>query len=84
MESFVHTTCQLGGLFAFGTALMEPILANGGTTPLVYITMDATMRRPYDTIYKDLVVTIIMTKNCGYNSLRKWLAQHHMDPHGLV
>ena len=27
MESFVDTTCRLGGIFVFGTALMEPILA---------------------------------------------------------
>ena len=63
-------------------ALMEPILANGVTTLLAYIAMDAAARSPYDTLYKDLVVTIIMTKNCGYNSLRKWLTQHHMGPQG--
>ena len=26
VESFVDTTCRLGGLFAFATALMEPFL----------------------------------------------------------
>ena len=44
--------------------------------------MNAAARSPYDSLYKNLVVTIIMTKNCGYDSLRKWLAQHHMGPNG--
>ena len=61
---------------------MEPILANDGETLLKYIVMDVAERSPYDTLYKDLVVTIIMTKNCGYDSLQKWLAQHHMGPNG--
>ena len=42
--------------------------------------MDVAALSPYDTLYKHLVVSIIMTKNCGYDSLRKWLAQHHMGP----
>ena len=56
MESFVDTTCRLGGLFAFGTALIEPIFADGGTTLLAYIVMDAAARSPYYTLYKELVV----------------------------
>ena len=44
--------------------------------------MAATARSPYDSLYKDLIVTVIITKNCGYDNLRKWLAQHHMSPHG--
>ena len=60
---------------------MEPILADGGTTLMTYIAMDAAGQSPYNILYKNLVVTIIMTKNCGYDSLRKRLAQHHMSPH---
>ena len=28
----------------------------------------------------DLIITIIMTNICGYNSLRKWLAQNQTSP----
>ena len=73
MELFVDTICQLGRLFAFGTALIEPILTDGGTTLLVYISMDAVTQSSYYNLYKDLVVTIIMTKNYRYDNLRKWL-----------
>ena len=82
MESFVDTTCQLGEFFAYGTALTEPILINSRATLLAYIPIDAAARSPYDTLYKDVVVTIIMTKNCGYESIRKWSTQHHMGPNG--
>ena len=41
VESFVDTTCRLGGLFAFGKALMEPTLVADGTTLLAYMTMNA-------------------------------------------
>ena len=64
---------------------MEPILATplpGVTTLQAYIAMNAAARNPYDILYKDLIVTIIMTKNCGYGSLRKWLAQNQMGPNG--
>ena len=61
---------------------MEPILTDSGETLLTYLAMDATHRSPYDILYKDLVVTIIMTKNCGYDTLRKWLLQQHMGPNG--
>ena len=29
-----------------------------------------------------MVVTIIMTKNCGYDSIKKWLAQQYIGPNG--
>ena len=74
MESFVDTTCRLGGDFAFGTALMEPILVADGTTLQAYMAMNVAARSPYDILCKDLIGTIIMTKNCVYDSLRKWLA----------
>ena len=85
MESFVDTTCRLGGMFAFETALMEPILATPlpvVTTLQAFVIMNAAAQSPYDSLYKDLIVTIIMTKNCGYSSLRTWLAQNHMGPNG--
>ena len=82
VESFVNTTSRLRGSFPFDTALMEPILTDTGETLLTYLAMNAANRSPYDILYKDLVVTIIMTKNCGYDSLRKWLSKQHMGPHG--
>ena len=83
VESFVDTTARPpGGSFAFGTALMEPILTDGGENLLTYLLMDATQRSPYDILYKDFVATIIMTNNCGYETLRKWLLQQHMVPNG--
>ena len=66
-------------------AVMVPILAAPASSVAIlqaYIAMNVAAQSPYDTLYKDLIVTIIMTKNCGYDSLRKWLAQHHMDPTG--
>ena len=41
---------------------MEPILANDGETLLTYLGMSAATRSPYDYLYKDMVITIIMTK----------------------
>ena len=46
---------------------MEPILAlpvPSVTTLQVCIAIDATAQSLYNSLYKDLVVTIIMTKNC--------------------
>ena len=83
MELFVNSTSRLGGMFAFGTVLMEPILAAplpGATILQAYITMNASARSPYDILYKGLIVMIIMTKNCGYSSLRTWLAQSNIGP----
>ena len=74
VESFVDTTSRLGGSFAFGTALMEPILTNDGETLLTYLGMDAVTQSPYDSLYKDMLVTIIINNNCGYDSIIKWLA----------
>ena len=71
MESFVKTTAQLGGLFPFGTTLMKLILTDGGETLVTYLAMDAANRSPYDILYKDFVATIIMKKNCGYESLKE-------------
>ena len=72
-------------MLVFGTTLMEPILAvpaPGVTILQAYIVMNAAAQSPYDYLYKDLFTTIIMIKNCGFNSLRKWMAQHHMSPNG--
>ena len=74
------TAVQLGGKFAFGSSMMEPILVDDDETLASYLAMDATHQRPYEDLYKDLVVTIIMLKNCGFESLRKWLSKQHMDP----
>ena len=82
MESFICTKSRLGGSFAFGTALMEPILAGNGDTLLTYLGKDAATRSPYDTLYKDMVVTFIMTKNCRYDIIRKWPAQQYTGPNG--
>ena len=82
---FVAATCQLGRVFAFETTLMEPILAAplpGGATLQAYVGKDTAAHRLYDTLYMDLIVTFIMTKNYGYSSLRKGLAQNQMGPGG--
>ena len=66
---------------------MEPILAvplPGATTLQSYVGMDEAAQRLYDTLYKNLIVTIIMTKNCGYSSLSKWLSQNQMSSGGQV
>ena len=42
--------------------------------------MTAVNQRPYEVLYEDMVVTILMIKNYGYASLRKWLSQQHMGP----
>ena len=84
VESFVETTAQLGGLFPFSATLMEPILTDAGETLVTYLTMDVANQSPYDILYKDYIVTIIIAKNYGYKSLRKWLSQQHMAPQGLA
>ena len=63
---------------------MEPFLTDAGETLTTYLVMDVAHRSPYDALYKDYIVTIIMTKNCGYGSLKKWLLQQDMAPHGLA
>ena len=65
VKSYVATTCKLGGLLAFGSTFMEPILA--AAQPVVtlqaYVCMDEAAQRPYNLLYTDLIVTIIMTKD---------------------
>ena len=43
-----------------------------------YVGMNEAVRRPYDSLYTDLIVTIIMTNGCSYGSLKKWLAQNQL------
>ena len=40
VESYVETTCQLGGFFSFGTSLIEPFLTDAGETLTTYLAMD--------------------------------------------
>ena len=83
VEADVATSFRLGGTLAFGSTLMEDImvaLLPGVTILQAYTGMKATARRPYDILYMNLIMTIIMTKNYNYNSLRKWLAQNKMIP----
>ena len=81
VEPYVATTHKLGGLLAFGSTLMEPILA--AAQPVVtlqaYTGMDEAARRLYDLLYADLIVTIIMT-NDSYGSLKQWLVQNQLIP----
>ena len=73
---------KLGGLLAFGSTLMEPILAaaNPAVTLPSYVAMNEVQRRPYDLLYADKIVTIIMTDGCSYGSLKNWLAQNQLVP----
>ena len=82
VESYVATTCKLGGLFTYGSTLMEPILAAAQlmVTLQAYVRMNEAVRRPYDLLYTDLIVTIIMTKGYSYGSLKKLLAQNQLIP----
>ena len=61
---------------------MESILAAAqpAITLQAYVGMNEAAQRPYDILYKALIVTIIMTKGCNFDSLRKWLAQNQMIP----
>ena len=61
---------------------MEHNLTNDGETLLMYLEIDAATQSPYDSLYKDMVFTIIMTKNCGYDSIRKWVTQQYTGPNG--
>ena len=70
-ESFVDTTCQLGGLFAYGAALMEPILADGRTTLLAYIAIDAAAQSPYDILYYN-PSSSLFEKDFRLLSVRRW------------
>ena len=61
---------------------MEPILA--ASQPVVtfqaYMAMNEAQRRPYDLLYADKVVAIIMTDGCSFGSLKNWLAQNQLIP----
>ena len=73
---------KLGGLLAFGSALMKPILAaaNPAVTLPAYVAMNEAQRKPYDLLYADKVVAIIMTDGCSFGSLKNWLAQNQLIP----
>ena len=50
---------------------MEPFLTANGESLESYFAMPAVQQRPYEDLYEDMVVTILMIKNCGYESLQK-------------
>ena len=82
VESYTATTMKLGGLLSFGSTLMEPILA--ASQPVVtlqeYVAMNEAQRRPYDLLYADKVVAVIMTDGYSFGSLKNWLAQNQLIP----
>ena len=80
VESHVAITYKLGGTLPFGSTLMEPILAAAQPAVILqaYVGINEAARRPYDLLYTDLLVTIIMTNGCSYGSLKKWLAQNQL------
>ena len=80
VDSHVATTSKLAGMLAFGSTLMEPILAAAqpAVTLQAYVAMNEAQRRSYDLLYADKVVAIIMTNGCSYGSLKKWLAQNQL------
>ena len=80
IESQVATTVQLGGKLAYGSTPMKPLLAVDEETLQSYFAMVPADQRPYEALYEGMVVTILMIKNCGYESLRKWLSQQDMGP----
>ena len=83
VEAHLATTYRLGVTLAFGSTLMEDILAApllGAITLQAYVGMDTAAQRSYDFVYMNLIVTIIMTKGYSYSSLRKWLTQNQIIP----
>ena len=84
LESLVDTVFKAGGLFAFGTKLMEPILAGTGAAPAetiaTYMAMDLETRKPFDLVYKDRVVGLLMVKGNKYTSMRRHLMQAQLQP----
>ena len=42
--------------------------------------MTPAQQAPYNNLYKDMVVTVIMLKNYGYDTLRTWLSKQYMGP----
>ena len=81
VESNVATACRMGGEFAFGTKLMELVLDS--VQPVItlaqYFVLAPANKRPYEVLYEDAIVAIIITKGCMYSSLREWLAQQEMS-----
>ena len=59
---------------------MEPLLVVDGETLESYFGMVPADQLPYEALYEDMVVTIIMIKNCGYGLIQRWLLQQHMGP----
>ena len=61
---------------------MEPNLA--ASQPVVtlqaYMAMNEAQRSPYDLLYADKVVAIIMTDGCSFGRLINWLAQNQLIP----
>ena len=82
VESYTATTMKLPGLLAFGSTLMEPILA--ASQPVVtlqgYVGMNEAARRPYDLLYADKVVSVIMIDGCSFGSLKNGLTQNQLIP----
>ena len=72
VESRVATTSKLAGMLAFRSTLMEPILAAAqpAVTLYTYVAMNEAQRQPYDLLYADKVVAIIMINGCSYGSLK--------------
>ena len=71
-------------MFVFGTKLMEPILAGTGAAPAetiaTYMAMDLETRKPFDLVYKDRVVGLLMVKGNKYTSMRRHLMQAQLQP----
>ena len=80
VDSGVDTATRLGGNCTYGTAMMIPFLTDNGETLATYFAMTPAQQAPYDSLYKDMIVTVIMLKNCGYDTLRTWLSQQYMGP----
>merc|ERR1711865_1282862 len=71
----------MGGECTFGTKLMELVLDS--VQPVIilaqYFVLAPANKRPYEVLYEDAIVAIIITKGCMYSSLREWLAQQEMS-----
>ena len=80
VESGVATSVQLGGKIAYGSAIVEPFLTAEGETLETYFAIYLVQQAPYEALHKDMIVTIIMLKNFGYDSIWKWLSKQHMGP----
>ena len=69
-------------MLAFGAGLMRPILeaAQPPITIAQYAALDEDGWQPYNVLYEDAIVSMILTRTCDYDSLRTWLAQNHLIP----